>query len=383
MKMSGHYEKILICPLCNEGFKGDPKRLPCQHSVCESPCLKKLLGSQPSKCPRCSQELNVSSNTNDFTTDMVLKPLVSYYEGYDTLPQKPAELYSDDYYNFKETHATSRNPTKSGVENVDIDKVRRIIVDSISLIHDSIKRIEEIQKNTSLILEYNQSVAKNGDLKRLYQTFEQKHIDIKNYLQSLEKNLANCMDNNILLTHLWQCEEHLSTLLEIEFCELVLDVKREFERHSPRERLHVSVLLDSNSLPTQLNNDSPGRYSRSLSQEGEVPGRTAPHQVYDEISIVQPPRIQDSHRSQSANSSNDRRGFYSKLAVCSFTNVMVCLRLGIGIWNIAQHGSTLGIIAASFLILKALYETCCIYWLVICRFEGERNSRQNICLILY
>ncbi|XP_060577362.1 uncharacterized protein LOC132734598 [Ruditapes philippinarum] len=308
--MSGHYEKLFICALCKEEFKGDPKRLPCQHSVCESPCLKKLLGSQPSKCPRCSQELNVSSNTNDFPTDMVLKPLVSYYEGYDTLPQKPAtELYSDDYNYYKETKATSRNSTKSSVENVDIDIVRRIIVESISLIHDSIKRIEEIQKNTSLILEYNQSVAKNGDLKRLYQTFEQKHIDIKNYLQSVENDLANCIDNNILLTHLWQCEEHLSTLLHIEFSDLIDDVKQEFKKHSPGDRLHVSVLLDCNTLPTQLNNDSTGRYSRSPSQQGEVPGCTAPHQVYDEISIVQPSQIQDFPRSQSPIPSNDRRIF--------------------------------------------------------------------------
>ncbi|XP_060606217.1 tripartite motif-containing protein 59-like isoform X2 [Ruditapes philippinarum] len=358
MKMSGLYEKLLNCPFCKEGFKGDPKLLPCLHSVCESPCLKKILGSQPSRCPRCSQELKLSSDTEDIPTDMVLNSLVSHYCEYKTLPLNPAEFSSDEYIDLKERGATSGSPTNNNVVDVDTVQVRRLIVESISLIHDSIKRLEEILKKTDMIRQYNQSVAENGDLKRLYQTFEQKHIDIKEYLESVANYLASFTDNNI---HLRQCEEHLSTLLEIEFSELIFDVKREFEKHSPKKkRSHVSLPLDCNTL--------------SPSQQREVTGRTAPRQM-------QPSRIQDSRRSQSANSSNDRRGFYSKLAVCSFTNVMVCLRLGIGIWNIAQHGSTLVIIAASFLILKAISETCCIYWLVIYRSEGDRNSRQYICLV--
>ncbi|XP_053389554.1 RING finger protein nhl-1-like, partial [Mercenaria mercenaria] len=238
--------ETLKCPVCLERLN-HPKQLPCQHSLCNKPCLEEILKSSRNgghfSCPVCkTRHASPDDEADDVRRSLVLQQLLDVTEENRetvSLSRQTKEYLASDEINETEHGHLSVILSSEEAPDIDLSSVCNVCTEidrpcticfhcgktvckqchekhmdrvrnAILEYHDKIQvvktRLEE--KQNAYILIENKEVASDGDIKRLFQQFDQMRHVFATYLESvqpvIEENADENQDNSIMVRSFMQ-----------------------------------------------------------------------------------------------------------------------------------------------------------------------------------
>ncbi|XP_053385956.1 probable E3 ubiquitin-protein ligase MID2 [Mercenaria mercenaria] len=284
----------LKCPVCLGKFIR-PKQLPCQHSLCNKPCLVEILKSSRNghfSCPVCkTKHASPYGGADEVPRSLVLQQLLDVAEkNRETVSssRQTKEYLASDEVKETENGHLSVNLSSEEAPDIDSSSVCNVCTEidrpcntcfhcgkkickqchekhmdrvrnAILTYHDQIQvvktRLEEKQIATNYILNENEEVASDLEIKRLFELFDQKRHYIATYFESVQSIIEGNADENNLIAIMFQGEEHLTALSELEINPAMYKLQTQLERQSTPAANYESRQPSNNSSKKQVNHN--------------------------------------------------------------------------------------------------------------------------------
>ncbi|XP_045178949.2 tripartite motif containing 13-like isoform X2 [Mercenaria mercenaria] len=399
--------EILKCPVCLGKFN-NPKQLPCQHSLCNRPCLEELLRSRNGhfSCPVCKTRHDSPVGGADAVPKcLVLQQLLDVAEKHrETLlsSRKTKAYLASDEINGTDHGSSNVNLSSEEASEIGLSSVCNVCTErgglcetclhcgeklcqqcheihlnlvrnAILTYHDHIQlvktRLEEKQTATRYILSENEEVATDGDIKMLFQLFEQKEHDMIPYFESVKLIIDETFDENNLIAVMFQGEVHLSALSEIEINPAMYKLQTQLERHSypaaSYENRQPSKYRSNHSRNKPVNHNVSTDFVPVVHLKVDLPnpGNRRSGQQNNDMNFhagteAQRQGITIIHQSRNNNQNHTKN---LRCLVCFIAVMITGIRFGIGIWT-STEGDGIVKIIGSILIAKSVLDLLLIFW---------------------